>query len=325
MWPQMRRINPEEGGARLAVIRNNVSIAVRTTFRRAASCWIRLRNILAGKSDRDSWSGIQCDFIVSTGRTGTMALARLCAECFGSQVDSRHEPHPDLFHLAAATVRHGLTTSQVIRELGESRRHVLSDLRRKKCRWYVESNNNLAWLIPAVRSLFPHYRIIHIVRDGRDVVRSWYGKYVNSADSSPAVFAGPNDVRQRIGANDVPSDEYHSRWESMGRFERLCWIWSRTDAAIQNAIDGDDRCCTIRFEDIFGDKEEFAGAVSLISFLANGRAAPADGFIRERMRVRSNASEAHALPHWSAWPQEMQATFAAIAGSQMRRNGYSLD
>ncbi len=299
--------------------------AVRFTFQGTASCWHRLCKILAGKSERDPWSGMQCGFIVSTGRTGTMALARLCSECYGSQVDSRHEPSPDLFHLAATTLRERLSVAQTVRKLADSRRHILSDLRRTGCRWYVESNNNLAWLIPAVKALFPHLRIIHVIRDGRDVVRSWYGKRVNSSDKATAVFAGPNDIRQRIGANDILNDEYHSRWNNMDRFERLCWIWSRTDAAVQDAIDGDDRCCTIRFEDIFGDQNGFAGAISLISFLANGRAVPRNDFIRERMKIRSNASDGHALPHWSEWSQDMQTTFAAIAGSQMRRNGYSLD
>jgi hypothetical protein len=254
-----------------------------------------------------------------------MALARLCRDCFGSQVDSRHEPPPDLFYLAAATVREGLSLAETVRRLAEARRNVLRDLCRASCRWYIEANNNLAWLIPAVRTLFPRYRIIHVVRDGRDVVRSWYGKRVNSTDSSAAVFAGSNDVRRRIGADDMPGDEYYAHWSSMTRFERLCWMWSRTDAAIQDAIDGDERCRTIRFEDIFDESGGFVGAKSLISSLAEGRTKPDIDLIRDQLSIRSNASETHALPHWCNWSHEWRAAFAAIAGAQMQRNGYSLE
>jgi len=272
------------------------------------------------------WDDIDVAFIVSTGRTGTEFLANLLGQAF-DRVDARHEPSPDLFDLAVAYARGELSSDRAESVLRRNRTAICRQVHRNRCDVYVESNNNLAYLIPVLRGCFPKYKLVHVVRDGRDVVRSWYSKTVRppGGDGREVLFLSEQDHRRRLQAIDLQDDPYRDRWAAMTRFERLCWLWAKKDSIIQDAIAGDERAMSIHFEDIFDSTRGYPGLWKIIDFLGlRARMRVSRDELAERMTMRMNRTGHHRLPHWREWSPEQMRQFVAIAGDHMVRCGYAL-
>jgi len=49
-----------------------------------------------------------------------------------------------------------------------------------------------------------------------------------------------------------PGDPYHEQWNSMSRFQRLCWLWQADNAFIRTSLDH-----TVRFELLLSDYDYF--------------------------------------------------------------------
>ncbi len=269
------------------------------------------------------WSDIQTTFIISTGRTGTAFLAQLFSHAF-SGVDARHEPPPDLYDLNMLAGRRQISDAQAARQLEQSRLDVCAEVHRAGQAVYVESNNNLSCLVPALRAVFDDYRIVHVVRDGRDVVRSWWGKRVAARNGMrDALVLSDQDKRTRLRACDVPGDPYADQWERMSRFERLCWLWSTKDRIIRDAISSDERAMTVKFESIFSEDGGYGGLWRIVDFLGlRARMRLTPEALHGRMQVKVNSAEAYVLPKWPGWAPEMVLQFKAVAGDHLGSYGY---
>src|SRR6266513_2889210 len=86
-------------------------------------------------------------FIVSTGRTGTQFFESFFNNNFPG-VLCLHEPRPDGFDIAIGKIRAKLDTEEIVNHLRSSRVGILSRLRRRNAKLYVESNPFFSLLIP---------------------------------------------------------------------------------------------------------------------------------------------------------------------------------
>ena len=273
-----------------------------------------------------TWDSVSVAFIISTGRTGTRFLARLFSEaCDG--VDARHEPAPDLFRLGTGYVRSEFSFKQAVSRLRGSRQHICTQVHRNGLSTYIEANNNLAYLIPVVRTVFPDCRIVHLVRDGRTFVRSSYSKRVPTAgmDGTRPLVMTDQDPRRRLQATDFPDGPYYDRWPEMSRFERVCWYWAKKDGIIRDALQGDSASITVRFEDIFDAGRGFPGVWQIADFLGlTEKLRAASPTVEQRMAAKENPTEAFLLPPWDDWSPEQKDQFTRIAGPHMEAQGYSV-
>lgn len=78
---------------------------------------------------------------------------------------------------------------------------------------YIESNNRLYSFINPLREIQPNAKFIHVVRDGREVVRSDMSRN----------FCTDMYKRYRIAASYFPNDPYYNSLDQMDRFEKICW------------------------------------------------------------------------------------------------------
>ena len=274
---------------------------------------------------RYDWAGIDVAFIVSTGRTGTRKLASLLTAAF-ERVDARHEPPPDMFDLGTGHIRSKLSTDEALRRLRRDREYICGQLHSSGCDYYIESNNNLGLLLPVAKACFPDCRIVHVVRNGRDFVRSAYSKTVRSATrrGAKALVMSEDDPRRRLAATDFPDDRFCDRWAQMSRFERLCWLWVKLDSLIRASIAGDTRrALTVKFEDVFNQASGYQAFWEVVEFLGlKQRMSLTTGELHQLMGVKENRTENYLLPKWNEWSPQQMRQFQAIAGEHMALYGY---
>lgn len=167
--------------------------------------------------------------IVSTGRTGTQFLAGFVAE---TQPDALalHEPAPDLFDVGVGYRRGELGHDQAVRRTlvarASQRRRLATDQRPV----YVESNNNLALLLPVAAAAFRRFRVVQVVREPTSYLASAFSKTHGAERYS---LYSENDPRARLRASDDASDPFAAAWTRFGRFEKLCWHWRKYNELIE--------------------------------------------------------------------------------------------
>ncbi len=269
---------------------------------------------------------MQVGLVISTGRTGTNFVQTLFSQIL-TGVDARHEPRPDLFDLGTRRMRGEVSDADAARELRLQRLEIRKELAQRDVNRYVESNNNMAYLLPQIFDLWPQAKFIHIVRNGRDFVRSSFSKKVvsRSTNQLDAMFMTDDDKRRRLQAGDLPGDPYCDRWAEISRFEKLAWYWMTKDRLICDALEGHPAAIRIRFEDLFDSAK---GVDCLLQMLAHLELTDAlkveQGEIARLMGKRVNESSSYLLPGPSEWSAEQQQQFNDIAGPHMRRLEYDV-
>ncbi len=265
-----------------------------------------------GLLDGLPWEGIDTVFIVSTGRTGTKSLANFFNQFAG--IVSKHEPIPDCLLLGNYFARNLLTFEEARDRLRRDRQVTLNRIADETTiDTYIESNNRLYSLIPVIRDVFPEPRFVHIVRDGRDVVRSMMSR---------SAFK-PGD-RYRLKASQLNADPYASRWENLSRFEKICWWWQKKDGLIRKALNYGEDNITLKFEDLFSshrDEKEIRRLVDFAQPNSIDNALVVEKF-SEYTKEKRNATSNYALPSWEKWDPELKQKFQEIAGKHLEESGY---
>jgi hypothetical protein len=253
-------------------------------------------------------------FVMALGRSGTNFLASLLARDGRGRV--LHEPYP--LDSSLLVLRYAGGFDGVVDHLLEERfKELLPDPERNA--FYGEVNSYLRYEVDWLRARFDP-ALIHLVRDGRDFVRSAYirGVYTPLEPSGPIV---PKDGEPHAG-----------QWPRMTRFQRLCWYWMHTNEFLASRI-----YSFVRFEDLLRDYGIFKANIldptgvqvsrevwrreverpknTSRAFRLRSRLV---GLLRGRRRI----PDLRPLPPWSKWDDERAGQFWEICGPTMRRFGY---
>jgi len=236
-----------------------------------------------------------------------------------------------------------ISTERAVEVFLQRRRRLHAEISASECNTYVEANPFLLFWLPVVRKAYAGYRIVHLVRDGRDWVRSVIGRpaLVLPDNLLPFLRLLPDQVVERTDqmpeciacfirdawnprAVDFPLDPFAEQWREMSRFEKLAWVWRKKEEYVHAAIGEDDNAITIRFEDIFVTEGESPGLERLLSWFEigdDGGCTP--GALAEVTRQRVNATPRHTYPHWREWDDEIRRTFDSVAGCWLSFYGYN--
>ena len=235
--------------------------------------------------------------ITSTGRTGTRWLATLLNLAPGACV--AHEPVPNEHRTHA-----GLLTDPESphRYLYTFRlRDMAQRCREADARIYGEVNSVLRFHLAALRQLLPTIRIIHLVRDGRDVVRSIINRQQTRAWDNPLHRLTP-----------PPVDAYARRWHALTPLERTCWGWQFENALIASQADA-----TVRIEDI--NASHTCLQTQILDPLGL-TLQPADWVAHARQP--QNSTRTWQVAAWEQWPESDRRVFRTICTAAMQRYGY---
>lgn len=236
-------------------------------------------------------------FILSTGRTGTDLFTRLFNEAV-PDAWSLHEPSPAFRRrgqqlLSRESTRFERSYFKVPRSIRHSKRQE---------KLYVETNYHLFACIPLIRKSFPDAFIVHIIRDGREVVSSWLNKWRYITNDHITPF-------------HIPLHPDQENWEDWDPLQRNAWYW-RT---VQELVEHEGVDLTLRFEEIFkGDRQ----AVYTLLDALEDRVTYDPKKVQALLTEKVNSSPRDFFPPYAEWPEHWKERFDAIAGPKMRELGY---
>ena len=213
---------------------NQLRVAKRLAPRRGASLAERLGRL----DDR-------LVFVVGSPRSGTTFLAGAIGSLPGfvdlGEVAPVKAAVPELALLApeqaALRLRRILAVSRRVGLVGAVRS--------------VEQTPEMAFVVRAVPLAYPDARVVHIVRDGRDVVCSLLEKPWLRREQASSDDAGvPYGAHARFWVEP----ERRAEFESASDARRAAWVW-RSYVAAARAADG---ALEVRYEDVTADPEAVA-------------------------------------------------------------------
>jgi hypothetical protein len=176
---------------------------------------------------------------------------------------------------------------------------------RSKGRRWIDHTPHYVLMADVLAAMFPTARFVHIVRDGRRVVRSMvhFGSRLRTVD----------------GTGFLPP------W--VGDFIEACRAWRRSvEAGLDFATRQPSRCLTVVNEQLVADAEE--GFRKIFRFIdVPDEPAPANMFRTWRINssfgpdTKDSAAMRRLLEPCEEWPPELKKTFAREAGACLIRLG----
>ncbi len=211
-----------------------------------------------------------------------------------------HEPVPEDFEAYQRAFRDGRDAARYLRF---RKREIYLRARRTDGRVYGEVNSVLRRHAAALKHAFPGAFFFHLVRDGRDVVRSLYSRQtMSAADANTRAIRPPK------------GDRYEGTWENMTQFERCCWYWQAENAYLRTKVE-----LLVRVEEVLSDY-----SILRDSLLTPLKLDISEDLWRQAVDIRLNATKQPVLPHWSEWEALTMESFVNICGEEMRCCGYDL-
>jgi len=209
-------------------------------------------------------------FILGTGRCGTFQMVKMLEDIEG--IEAHHEYLFENILKPAILYRMGVIDNEEIKAtLRET--HVPAVCYADTPIW-LDSSNALPWIIKPLFELFPNARFIHLLRDGRKVVSSFYNKFSEVMYDDRNVNIVKQWLRNPASVQPSPEkkywrpfpmkgDKYFEEFTTLNRFQRLCYYWQDCNITIHNALEHvpDTQKLSIHLEDLVSNP------TSLASFL----------------------------------------------------------
>lgn len=272
-------------------------------------------------------------FILGCGRSGTTSLARIFDQA--SNGLCLNEPKPVMARESRLLAEGRLGTPFSVLQHNLLPR-IISTLDRGLI--YGEKNLTLGPFVPYLHALF-RCRFAFVVKDGRDVVRSWIdwhdhlygsvfrecrevGNLSRHAREWVARFPVPLDEYDGGRLRPQPGDAWYAPWENLSRLEMVSWYWARTNDLILDLLQSLPLDCwqMVDYSRISG-----ARVMEIARFLGLSGLDSEEVSVRVDSRINSFEEQATGgvrFPPWAEWSDADKVAFDAIATPTMRRFGY---
>jgi hypothetical protein len=255
-------------------------------------------------------------FIVGAPRSGTSFLG----DCVGAIDSISYHREPVLTKAATRLVYTGEWSAADTRCVFDRTYRVLRALQRAGDRRVCEKDPGKALILPQLAAAFPDLRVVHIVRDPRDVVASILGKPWYRQVYAFARRRSPDGYVYGPFARFWTEPERREEFESTSDAHRAAWVWRAHATAA--SLGGDDlatRFVQVRYEDLVHDP--VATSEHLAKFLAVDSDAERDA-LTERLQRASAAS----IGLWRTGLRDDEIeSVRREAGRAARSFGYDLD
>jgi hypothetical protein len=203
-------------------------------------------------------------FIVSSGRSGTFALVNALKE--NNELTIHHEFLFELVLKNAVLYKMKLINDDDIQKLLYDSYYAAIYYSRTK-KW-VDCSNALPWIIKPLFKMFPEARFVHLIRDGRKVVSSFYNKFrplmydnncvndilnwLNNTKKYPI----PPPEKKYWRPIPINNEKLYNEFISYDQFQRICYYWNELNQHTVNEFHyiPDNQKLTVKFEDLLNEK-----------------------------------------------------------------------
>ncbi len=186
----------------------------------------------------------------------------------------------------AGLIEHPVVASELIAQAAEHFGRLPGDV--------LEVNVYLEPFIERWKDLVPGGVLVHLHRDGRDVVRSILAR---------GWYETPSDRRHAV----IPVDE----WDSSSQLERACWYWRYTQERIATFTQA-----RIAFERMVTDRRYLEETLEALGIVVHPLLAA------EEFPKRIDPSDYRGFPAFDAWSPDDRASFELICGEVQSALGY---
>ena len=260
-------------------------------------------------------------FILGSGRCGTFQISRLL-ESVG-EIEAHHEYLFENILKSAVLYRMNAIKNEDVKSILTKTHRPAIHYSEKK--FWVDSSNALPWIIEPLYEMFPNARFIHLIRDGRKVVSSFYNKFsdvvyddrcvsiVNEWIENPQTVPEPSPEKKYWRPFPVKGDPFFDEFKKYNRFQKLCYYWQDVNLSIRNSLKKipDTQKSFVRLEDLTSNTEALNDFLEIFDTEIN------DNFI-EVLKKPANV----AIPKNFPLSQEQRKDFNDICSNAMSIFGY---
>lgn len=179
-------------------------------------------------------------FIVSSGRSGTQMITKFFEQF--ENVDMHHQYMINIFQPIATQYHMGLISKKdVCDKLLDTYK---SSIFYSEKEFWGDSAHNISWIIDCLNEVFPNAKFVHLVRDGRKVVSSWYNKLSDECydDKSnlvlenwvknPKKFPKPPPEKKYWWNIPISKNNEYNKFKKYDQFGRICFHWKEVNRVI---------------------------------------------------------------------------------------------
>jgi hypothetical protein len=179
---------------------------------------------------------------------------------------------------------------------------------------YIDVNNHLYAFSLLYQELYPHLKIVHIIRDPRTYIQSHINWSRSRVKSYIANYLTPFWQPTGYTAGSMsPID-----WFKMTRMERFAWIWVFKNNLITKFQESKIPYLPVRFEDLFQGDQPARTLNQIIEFTGMSVIEDLDHYNNEPINVSNKRN----IPDWENWSVDMCKQIEAICGELMEKFGY---
>tara|TARA_B100001250_G_C19800530_1_gene790827 strand:+ start:981 stop:1814 length:834 start_codon:yes stop_codon:yes gene_type:complete len=213
-------------------------------------------------------------FIVSSGRSGTFALVNALKE--NNELVIHHEFLFELVLKSAVLYKMKLINEDAIEKLLYDSYYSAIYYSRKKI--WIDCSNALPWIIKPLFKMFPKAKFIHLIRDGRKVVNSFYNKFESLMYNDDCVIDMLNWLNNRNKYPIPPpekkywrpipieNEEEYKNFISYDQFQRICYYWNELNKHTANQFYNipEEQKMVVKFEDLLTDNSMQKNIINFI-------------------------------------------------------------
>lgn len=184
----------------------------------------------------------------------------------------------------------------------------------------IESNSQWLYVCDELAEIWPHARVIIVVRDPRTWIRSWLNKGIRWRAYDPVRILPPG----RLTPKEVGDTKWVAQWRNFDTLGRLAWEWRFVYTRLLAHSEINPHARIFRFEDLFCSDADTA-MWELVAFAANH---PGREYQHELPRdFTSNVHNASSgsAQDWPEWETHEARLVDNLCGPLMRRFGYGAE
>ena len=183
-------------------------------------------------------------FVVGSGRSGTRMIYRLLSGI----------PHIETYHefecthiqpIAAKYYMKIVTKEEAKKEINKLHG---AAIHYSKVKYWVDSSNKLSWLIEPLSELFPEAKFVHLIRDGRKVVSSFYHKLAPEIYDDESVKIMMEWIKNKTKNPEPPPEKkywwnipqkgqpFYKEFSELSQFQKICYHWKEIIREVNQSL-----------------------------------------------------------------------------------------